>query len=155
MLHYRAVELPARRCTMTINVRTVPGQTATSVQADLQRVLEGLKGDDPQYRGRVEVMDPVHYPHSISETDDLVQAISAAHQRVRGSLPETGLGPRRGAVDDSWFLIESGLERTTVYGPGTEGLDLPNAPDERISVKDLVDCARVYALTAVAVCGVT
>ena len=153
MLHYRAIDMSTRSCTVTINVRTVPGQTVTSVQSDFQRVMDGLRGEDPHYRGIVEMMSPVHYPHSISEDDELVQAISTAHQRVRGSLPEIGLGPRRGGVDDSWFFIGSGLERTTVYGPGVEGPDLADAPDERISTKDLVDCARVYALTALAICG--
>lgn len=151
---YRAVEMSARRCTVTMNVRTVPGQTAESVQADLKRVLEGLTGGDSHYQSRVEVLDPVHSPYSIAETDELVQAISAAHRRVRGNLPETGLASRRGAVDDSWFFVERGLKRTTLYGPGIQGRDFPDAPDERISVVDLVDCARVYALTAATVCDV-
>lgn len=152
MLHYRSMEWSTRSCTVTMNVRTVPGQTVSSVQHDLQRVMDGLRGDDPRYRGGVEMMDPVHYPRAMPEDDPLVQAIAAAHRRVRGSFPEIGLGPRRGGVDDSWFFVDSGLERTTVYGPGIEGPDLPDAPDERISTTDVVDCARVYALTALTIC---
>jgi len=153
MLHYRAMELATRSCTVTMNVRTVPGQTAASVQGDLQRVMDGLGGDDPHYRGTVQMMEPVHQPRMMPDDDPLVQAIAAAHRRVRGSLPEIGLGPRRGGVDDSWFFVERGLERTTVYGPGIEGPDLPDAPDERINTNDLIDCARVYALTALTLCG--
>ncbi|MGQ0572435.1 MAG: M20 family metallopeptidase [Armatimonadota bacterium] len=154
MLLYGGVEVSARRCIVTVNVRTVPGQTADSVQADLERVLFAVGGDEPHYGSRVEVFNPVRHPHSIPDTDPLVQAIAMAHTQIRGDRPEIGLGPRRGAVADSWFFIESGIERTTVYGPGSIGPDFVDRPDERIAVKDLVDCTKIYALTAATLCGV-
>jgi len=153
MVHYRAVDMASRSCTITMNVRTVPGQSAESVKTDLEQVLESLRNGDPHYCCRVEVLDPVHQPYSTSEQDPLVGAIAAAHCRVRGVPPQTGLASRRGAVDDSWFFIEHGLRHTTVYGPGVQGRDFPDAPDERISVADMVDAAKVYALTAATVCG--
>jgi len=154
MLLYGGVEVSARRCVVTVNVRTVPGQTADSVKADLERVLSAVGGGQPHYRSRVEVLHPVRYPHSISETDPLVQAIATAHTQIRGHRPEIGLGPRLGAVADSWFLIERGIDRTTVYGPGSIGPDFADRPDERIAVKDLVDCTKIYTLTAATLCGV-
>jgi acetylornithine deacetylase/succinyl-diaminopimelate desuccinylase-like protein len=154
MLLYGGVDITARRCVVTINVRVVPGQTAESVQIDLERVLSEIAGGDPDCEYRVEILDPVRYPHAISEKDPLVVALAEAHTQVRGKPPEIGLGPRRGAVADSWFFIASGLERTTVYGPGSIGPDFPDLPDERIAVRDLVDCARVYARTAATVCGI-
>jgi hypothetical protein len=65
-----------------------------------------------------------------------------------------GLGPRRAAVADPWFFIESGLTLTTICGAGSIGRDSPDIPDERIAVKRLVDCTQIYALTAAPVCGV-
>lgn len=154
MLVYGGVDVNSRRCTVTLNVRIVPGQTAGSVQRDLERLLARIAAAGGLSGYRVEILHPVRYPHAISSDDPLVQTIAAAHEAVRGSPPEIGLGPRRGAVADSWFFIESGLERTTVYGPGILGPDFSDVPDERIASKDLVDCTRVYALTAASLCGV-
>jgi hypothetical protein len=50
------------------------------------------------------------------------------------------------------FSSNGGLKHTTLYGPGIQGWDLPDAPDERISVADMIDAAKVHALTAVEVC---
>jgi acetylornithine deacetylase len=154
MVHYRAIDMSSRGCTVTMNVRTVPGQTEESVRTDIERVLASLKDSDPHYRFRVEVLDPVHYPYSISEGDPLVRAIANAHKKIRSTAPATGLASRRGAVDDGWFFVERGHKHTTVYGPGIQGRDFPDAPDERISVADMIDAAKVYALTAIEICGV-
>ena len=154
MVHYRAIDMSSRGWTVTMNVRTVPGQTEESVRTDIERVLASLKDSDPHYRFRVEVLDPVHYPYSISEDDPLVRAIANAHKKIRSTAPETGLASRRGAVDDGWFFVERGHKHTTVYGPGIQGRDFPDALDERISVADMIDAAKVYALTAVEICGV-
>src|SRR5262249_46146888 len=125
-----------------------------SVKADLERLLRGLGDGDRDFGAEVAILQPVRYPHGIPVDDPLIRALAGAHRAVRGAPPEVGLGPARGAVADSWFFIESGLTRTTVYGPGTLEPDFPDLPDERIAVQDLVDCARVFALTAIELCEI-
>lgn len=154
MLLYGGVEANSRRVELSVNVRIVPGQTADSVEADLRAVLASIVRGDERTNAHVDIAQPVRYPHEIGVDHDLVQAIATSFERVRGEPPKMGLSPRRGAVADSWFFIESGLTDTTVFGPGSMGPDFPDRPDERIAIKDLVDCARTYALTAAILCQI-
>jgi acetylornithine deacetylase/succinyl-diaminopimelate desuccinylase-like protein len=154
MVHYEGIEIDNGACRLALNVRIVPGQTDASVKADLERLLRDLAGSDPHVGVEVDILQPVRYPHGIPVDDPLITALARAHRAVRGVAPEIGLGPARGAVADSWFFIESGLTRTTVYGPGTLEPDFHDLPDERIAVRDVIDCSRVFALTAIEVCEV-
>jgi len=83
----------------------------------------------------------------IAEEHELVQAVSRSHQAVFGSAPE------RDVV--RWFSDASALTRygieTVNYGTSS---GLPSAEGENLAIKGLVDTAKVYALTAVEVCGV-
>ena len=77
-----------------------------------------------------------------------------AHTRVTGEPPETGAGPRLGAVGDASFLQQAGIT-TVLYGPGTSTIfsQWPT-PDERVSLEELVVAARVFALAAIDICQV-
>lgn len=153
MFLYGGIDSNTRRINLSVNVRIVPGQTADSVERDLVAVGEAVTAGDPRTRINVQIAQPVRYPHEIALDHPLVESLIASHTTVRGEAPVTGLQPRIGAVADSYFFIEAGLTDTTIYGPGTTGPDYPDCPDERIAIKDLVDCARTYALTAARVCN--
>lgn len=154
MVHHEGIQIANGECTIALNVRTVPGQTDASVKADLERLLSELEDGDRHFRAEVEILQPVRYPHSIPVDDVLVRTLMSVHEQVRGTRPETGIQPARGAVADSWFFVDGGLTRTTVYGPGSLEPDFSDLPDERIASRDLVDCAQIYAVTAAHLCGV-
>jgi acetylornithine deacetylase len=152
-LLYGDLEVGKRSVSLSVNVRIVPGQTESSVKEDLQRLIDDVREAYPGVQATVEIAQPVRYPHQISLDHPLVQALTNAHADTRGVPPVTGIKPRIGAVADSWFFIESGLTDTTVYGPGSIGPDFRDLPDERIAIKDLVDCTRIYAKTIAEICA--
>ena len=55
------------------------------------------------------------------------------------------------AVDDATFLNQAGIPTITL-GPGS--IELAHTANEYIEIKDLLDAAKIYALTIVDWCGV-
>lgn len=84
----------------------------------------------------------------VGEDDPIVSALQAAHQAVAGvRLPPGG----KPFVDDgNTFAPRAGIPVLT-HGPDAQGAHTTN---ERVSVAELVRVAQVYALTAVAYCGI-
>jgi acetylornithine deacetylase len=149
------------RATAEIQLRTVPGITKDTLRADFERIAAKLTKDDPSFEFEFEIPPKSGQyaawdwpPAEIDRSDPLPQAIIAAHRKVTGSDPEVGAEPRIGAVGDASFLQEAGI-KSVLYGPGTSTIfqSWPT-PDERVSLEELVVCTKVFALTAVQICGV-
>lgn len=54
------------------------------------------------------------------------------------------------AVDDAAFLNRAGIPAVSI-GPGS--LTVAHAPNEHVEIRELLDCARIYALTMLEWCG--
>jgi len=135
------------RCSLLVDVRTIPGQTPESVLEDAQRLLDAIVQRDPTFRAEVELAPgqiPM-IPFEVPDDTPLAQLFQAAHTEVRGEPTVVGdTGPSRFAGADSGHLAAAGVTGV-LYGPGGRYLSMP---DERVRAKDVVDCARVYALVA-------
>jgi len=148
------------RASVELQVRTVPGMTSDSIRADLERVVERLIGDDPTLDIEIEIPPKEGQyagwdwpPMKIEPGDPLVVAMIDNHKRVTGEQLEPGAEPRLGAVGDASFLEAAGM-KTVLYGPGTSTIfsSWPTA-NERVSLDELIVAAKVYALTAIDICG--
>ncbi len=134
-----------------IDVRTVPGMTPDGVKADVERAIEGIEALDAS----VELLQPPafcqQYPYRVAPDEAIVRTVAEAHQAVCGAAPHIGpLIPQVFFGTDASHLLRAGIP-TVIYGPGK--VDDINQPDESIAVADFLTAAKVYYLSALAVCG--
>lgn len=144
-LSFTGVEWQPHQVAVTFALRIVQGQTDASVVEDLQSLAAAVQARTPGLTADLSVLAPSRLPYRTASDNPAVSALADAHRFVRGALPVIGAPPRLGAVADSYWFERAGIP-TAVYGPGTLGRDFEDAPDERIAVRDLVDCAKVYAV---------
>ena len=148
-------------CTVLVDVRYLPGMTSQSVKADIQRALEEVTRDDPDFRFEIELPpDPRHKvfrvvmePFDLPRDEYILQAILRHYRKVTGGEPE-GLGavlPYSYTGDDTCHLWQAGVP-CLLFGPGG-GSESDTIPDEYIRISDMEQVAKVLALTALDVCS--
>jgi succinyl-diaminopimelate desuccinylase len=146
------------RCDVWIDRRTVPGETQAGVLAEIGNLLDGLNKSLPDFKGSVEIDRPDWKwplirqrglnPSATLGDIALTRALHEAHCQVIGSPPERAY--HNGYLDMD-FLVNDLAIPTVNYGPGEEALC--HTLEERLGVAQLKAAARVYALTALALCG--
>jgi acetylornithine deacetylase/succinyl-diaminopimelate desuccinylase-like protein len=134
------------RADLFLDVRVPPTMPMTEARGAVLELSGVLERRFPDYGVEADVY--VTAPGAeIADDDPLVAAIDEAHRTVHGEPPE------RGVV--RWFSDAGVLTRygvaTVNYGASSA---LPGEEGESVEVRELVDTARVYALTAAQVCGV-
>jgi acetylornithine deacetylase/succinyl-diaminopimelate desuccinylase-like protein len=139
----------AGRCSIYVDVRTAPDQPLISVKNELIEFVHSLDTDDESYRSEVEFYATVP-GFEISRDSDLVQAVQRAHTTIHSHPAPCRYSP---AVDDGSHLTRYGIP-TVIYGPGGKRRDGNEGPtNEYVFIDNLVDCAKVYALMALDICG--
>ena len=152
-LEWRTPQVPDF-ATIKVAVRYGPGQTAETVLRDVRRELDALSREDP--RVVVEVAPPAASntnrsdSFEIDKSAPIVGVMRAAHRRVLGREPEVGaVAPYRYYGTDAPFLAAVGSQGL-VCGVGGK---FNTMPDEKVELRDFHAGTRLYALTAVALCG--
>ena len=79
----------------------------------------------------------------VAEDDPLSRALAESAEEVTGRRPEFELCP---GLLENRFYAEKGIP-ALAYGPGL--LSVSHGPQEFVVLRDLLDCATTYALTAV------
>ncbi|MDE3075872.1 MAG: M20/M25/M40 family metallo-hydrolase [Chloroflexota bacterium] len=141
-------------CTIFVDVRIAPGQDERSVLADVERLLAELRAGDPQLHTEVELIGPPqrhHFPpFEVSRDAEIVGIVADAARMVTGAEPEIGsVAPYKFYGTDAAHLSRAGIQGV-VCGPGGKKT---TSPDEAVEVDELVNAARIYALTIAAICG--
>jgi len=139
-------------CEMIVDLRIVPGQSPDSVVADLRRLLDRLRAEDPDLRVDVELVKEHIYfpPFEVPLDSPIVTTMAAAHREVFGEAPQVGaLAPTKYAGADSAHMYAAGIPGV-MYGPGGKFLSVP---DERVEVDNIVKASQVYALAVSRVWG--
>ena len=149
-----------RECEMAMQFRTVPGQTAASLQADLARVLTTIRHDRPAFNCVMEVPakgteEMWNLPAMVCAPDHpLVIALAEGQTLASGKPAYVGAHGRIGNVGDG-NVIQAVLGIPTVqYGPGDIRIykEWPT-PDERVLLRDLVTAAKAVAHATIKLCG--
>jgi acetylornithine deacetylase len=148
-------------CTVVADVRTVPGQTAETVRADLVRVLEGLKAADPDFRYEIETPPPARYkvqrvymnPFDVPKDEPIVQTLRRNFKEFTGREPDQvgAVVTQSYAGNDTCHIWEAGIP-CCLYGP-SGGRDRKGEPDTFVNVSSMLRCAQVLALTAADWCS--
>lgn len=140
-------------------LKTVPGMDEHSYKHDLERVLSALQRQFPDFSsGEVSTRlwgPPLDTPF----TSPVVTSLAKAYLESTGERGKVGPEGRFGSYGCGSIMAAAGIE-TCIFGPGSTSAneqrrrlrgELP--PDESISIKELVDCARTMALAAARLCG--
>ena len=137
-------------CTITVDRRLIPGETAESAVAEVRAALDAVGAQDPEFRYELTV-DPTGdaIPANITpEGSPLVRAVQESVRAVTGAEPEYFVA-WAGATDGRFYRA-AGIE-TVGYGPGGERA---HGANECVYVDDLVTQAQVYVETITRLLGV-
>ncbi len=128
------------RCTLTIERRTLPGQTIGEVQADIARVLDRCVADQPDLVARTRTL-LTRQPLQTRADEPIVTMLLEAAVRTDGR-PRTPTGLSYWA--DSAFLAAAGIP-TVLFGPRGEGA---HAELEWVELDSVHACAEALAALA-------
>ena len=133
------------RCLLSVERRTLPGETPEDVLAEIEDVLDACRAADPALVASARVT-LARDPFEIAGGDPFVVLVRGATARVTGELPEmVGLS----FWADSAYTAAAGIP-TVLLGPPGEGA---HADEEWVSVSGTVACARALVEIARDCCG--
>jgi acetylornithine deacetylase len=133
------------RCLLSVERRTLPGETLESVLAEIEAVLDACRAADPALVASARVT-LARDPFEIAADDPFVALVRGATARVTGALPElAGLS----FWADSAYTAAAGIP-TVLLGPPGDGA---HADEEWVSVSGTVACARALVEIARDFCG--
>jgi acetylornithine deacetylase len=135
----------AARCKLTIERRTVPGETVEGATAELQAIVDRLAGQDSTFKATVKV-DLSRKPFEVREDAAIVQVVDEALKNHLGHRPEH-IG--QSFWTDAALTSDAGME-TVLLGPNGGGL---HSAEEWVEMQSLVDLAHVLAQSAIKYCG--
>jgi len=143
------VNVVAGRCRTSFDIRWGPGRTSRDIRAAVRAALDRLKAEDPELVLGEMVVTEERDPLEFAPDNPLVRATRAAGQALGR---EIGLGGWYSSGELYPVYAGGHIRNGLVVGPGEPWQ--AHAYDEHIPVRDLQEAARLYALTAVNVCGV-
>jgi acetylornithine deacetylase/succinyl-diaminopimelate desuccinylase-like protein len=130
-------------CHLYVDVRTVPGQRSEPIAQQLTDLLDelGLEGRVEQFLNRS--------GHEAQGIEPLADALEVAHRDIFDAPSEVVDPPASSMWRDHNIYNETGVPALT-YGP----TGIAGGGRFEMAVADLGNAARVYALTALGVCGI-
>ena len=132
----------ADRCCITIDRRFLIEEDMDSVKAEVVGMLERIKAERPGFEYEVRDLWGIT-PTMTARDAPVVKTVAAAIERVIARQPDYVVSP--GTYDQKHIDRIGRLKNCIAYGPGI--LDLAHQPDEWIGIQDMVDSAKVMALT--------
>lgn len=143
----------AGTCTLQLDRRWLPEETVASVYDELKKAIDDLAKRDSQFHAEIHPhpasQDVPHQPVLISEDHPSVELVRQAVSWVTGADSRYIAFP---AWTDASLLYHLGGIETVILGPGD--LKQAHSAVEYVSLPQVVDAARIYALAAMSICGV-
>ena len=125
--------------------RTLPGETAADIEAELASVLDGCRATDPALEASARTL-LVREPFEAPEGAAIVAAVRGAATEVLGAAPAVS-GASYWA--DAAFIAGAGIP-TVIFGPAGEGA---HAIEEWVSLSSTEAVARTLVAVAERVCA--
>jgi acetylornithine deacetylase/succinyl-diaminopimelate desuccinylase-like protein len=128
-----------------VDVRTVPGMSLEGLKADVEAFLDLLRGENSRLDIAADWVPELAWlpPSEIDGGHPLVSAAETACRDVLGrSVPREAMP----AFTDGAIWSEAGIPSVPALGPGL--LPFAHRPNEYVAVSEIVEAARIYALTA-------
>jgi acetylornithine deacetylase len=132
-------------CVLELERRTLPGETAAGVEAELATLVEGCRAEDPALEATWSTL-LVREPFEVDPEAEVVGAVRAAATEILGSEPALG-GASYWA--DAAFLAAAGIP-TVMFGPGGDGA---HAAEEWVSLADTEAVCRTLVAAGRRLCA--
>jgi acetylornithine deacetylase len=126
------------RCVIGLERRTLPGETAADVEAELDALLERRRAADPQLVAERRTL-LVREPFAVDPAEEIVQLVAD------GGRPVTGAS----YWADTAFIAAAGIP-AVLFGPGGAGA---HEAEEWVSIADTETVARTLVDVATRFCG--
>jgi acetylornithine deacetylase len=133
------------RCVLGIERRTLPGETAAGVEAELDALLAACRAGDADLQATRRTL-LVREPFEVSADAEIAAVVRAAAEGVLGEPPAIG-GASYWA--DAAFIAAAGIP-TVMFGPAGEGA---HAAEEWVSVSSTEAVARTLVDVAARICA--
>jgi acetylornithine deacetylase len=133
------------RCVLGLERRTLPGESASIVEAELESLLDRCRAADGELEATQRTL-LVRDPFEVPEDADIVGVVRDAAAAALGTPPAIG-GASYWA--DAAFIAAAGIP-TVMFGPGGDGA---HAAEEWVSVSDSHAVARTLLAVAERVCA--
>jgi acetylornithine deacetylase len=133
------------RCTIGLERRTLPGETAAGVEAELAALLDACRAADPELDATATVT-LVRDPFAADPDAPVVRALLDAERNATGLTPTVAGAPY---WTDAAFIAAAGIP-TALYGPGGEGA---HAAVEWVSIDDTVAVTETLIAVARRLCA--
>jgi len=133
------------RCVIGLERRTLPGDTAASVAAELDALLEACRAVDPDLVAEHRTL-LVREPFEVPADAEIAAVVGAAAEAVTGARRPVG-GASYWA--DAAFIAAAGIP-TVMFGPSGEGA---HAVEEWVSVADTEAVVDTLVATARRICA--
>jgi succinyl-diaminopimelate desuccinylase len=133
---------------MIIDRRYLIEENGEGVRQEIIDLLERVKAERPGFTYDIRELWTVS-PTMTAKDAPVVSAVSRAIGNVLGLTPEYVVSP--GTYDQKHIDRIGRMHNCIAYGPGI--LDLAHQPDEYVGVDDMLDSAKVMALTLLDLLG--
>ncbi len=133
----------ADSCRMVIDRRYLIEESLASVKQEMTSLLDRLGGERPGFRYKMRELFSVE-PTMADRNGPVATATAKAVRRILGREAKIVCSP--GTYDQKHVDRIGRLKECIAYGPGV--LDLAHQPDEWVGIQDMVDSAKVMAVSA-------
>lgn len=133
------INVVADNASISIDRRSIPGETRESVEAEILGVLESIAAEDPEFEYELDVFGFAE-PSVIERDAEIVSLLASSIERHVGGPPDFYGSP--GATDARFMRNQAGIP-TVVFGPGIMGL--AHTIDEYVEIDAIGVAAKVYA----------
>ncbi len=133
------------RCILQVERRTIPGETAVRVEAEIRALLAQIQTADPTVVASFKTTF-AREPFEVTENALIVQTVSRQAKLLLGSAPE--FVGKTGWMD-SRLLAASGIP-TVIFGPGGTGA---HAVVEWADLEQLQRCSDILVATLQEFCA--
>jgi succinyl-diaminopimelate desuccinylase len=129
-------------CRIVIDRRFLLEEDIQTVKGEVLSILERLKRERPKFDYAVRDLMEV-LPLMTERDAPVAEAIAAGIREVLGKEPDYVISP--GTYDQKHIARIGHLHDCVAYGPGI--LDLAHRPDEWVGIDDMVESAKVMAMS--------
>jgi acetylornithine deacetylase len=132
-------------CKLSLERRTLPGETPEKVRAEIQALIDGLREADPDFRATCR-QTFVREPLDVSAESEIVRILG---QHVRRQL---GRDPVIGGLSgwtDAALLTAAGIP-SVVFGPAGEGL---HGAREWVDLESVAQCSAIVLAAITSFCA--
>jgi acetylornithine deacetylase len=133
------------RCILSVERRTVPGETARDVESQVRKILDHVAASDATFNAALRTT-LLREAFEVSQDEPIVQAVRRHAAAIAGQEPGI-IGAT--AWMDSAILSAAGIP-TVIFGPGGEGA---HAVVEWVDLEQVQRCVEVLLATAEEFCG--